>query len=312
MTREPEITQALLHGLLAEQHPDLAELPLGEIVQGWDNTMVRLGDRLALRLPRHEMGDLLLGHELRWLPALGRQTGVPVPAAVRTGSPAAGTGTGEDYPFRWAVVPWTPGASAGGLGPAERDSYAEQLARTLAALHVSGPVGAPTSPVGRGQALGTVLGRMRERLGERASSLGEGRVRRLEDLIEAAVTAPAHTGPALWLHGDPHPRNTVVASGAEADQAGMPLLVDFGDLCVGDPASDLGQTWDHFTAPGREQFRQVYGNARGREPADEEPLWTRARGWAVHYALIYLDPQRPAELHRAGERMVEDLCMTRL
>ena len=85
MTREPEITQALLHGLLAQQHPDLAELPLGEIVQGWDNTMVRLGDRLALRLPRHEMGDLLLGHELRWLPALGRQTGVPVPAAVRAG-----------------------------------------------------------------------------------------------------------------------------------------------------------------------------------------------------------------------------------
>ena len=46
------IDAALVAGLLAEQHPDLADLPLREVDAGWDNALFRLGDDLAVRLPR--------------------------------------------------------------------------------------------------------------------------------------------------------------------------------------------------------------------------------------------------------------------
>lgn len=307
MGSEPVITPTLVRRLLQEQHPDLGELKVGEIVQGWDNTMVRLGDRLALRLPRHEMGERLLGQEIQWLPVLGLQTGVRVPAAVRTGVPLAASPDGPGYPYRWAVVPWTAGRSAGDLTAEMRDAYAEPFARTVAALHVPGAAGAPVSPVGRGQGIETVLDRVRERLRDRTAELGERQVGHLGELIQQALDARPHEGPPRWLHGDPHPRNTVLTAAPQDEGPGSPQLVDFGDLCVGDPASDLGQSWDHFTRAGRERFRAAYGQARGLTAEDDQALWTRARGWAVHYALIYLDPHRPEDLRRAGGRMLEVL-----
>ena len=303
---EPVITLDLVRRLL-QQHPDLAELTLGGTVQGWDNTMVRLGEHLALRLPRHEMGERLLGHEIQWLPELGRQTGVQVPAAVRTGEAVHGE-PGEGYPYRWAVVPWTSGRSAAELATAERDAYAEPLAQLLARLHAPAPAQAPVSPVGRGQGIQTVLDRIQERLSARSAELGADRTRRLHERIRAARSAQPAAGPGLWLHGDPHPRNTVLSSAPGPEGSGAPVLVDFGDLCAGDPASDLGQAWDHFTPTGRARFRTAYGQARGLVGEQEQALWVRARGWAVHYALIYLDPQRPADLRRAGGRMIGVLC----
>lgn len=38
-----EIDAALVRALLAEQHPDLAELEIAPAATGWDNAMFRLG-----------------------------------------------------------------------------------------------------------------------------------------------------------------------------------------------------------------------------------------------------------------------------
>ncbi|MGI5439901.1 phosphotransferase [Streptomyces shenzhenensis] len=51
--------------------------------------------------------------------------------------------------------------------------------------------------------------------------------------------------PALWLHGDLHPAILTV-DGAFCD------VIDFGDLCAGDPACDLAASWVLLpTGPGR-------------------------------------------------------------
>jgi aminoglycoside phosphotransferase (APT) family kinase protein len=47
-----DIDETLVRSLLHEQHPDLAGLALGEVDGGWDNRMWRLGEDLAVRLPR--------------------------------------------------------------------------------------------------------------------------------------------------------------------------------------------------------------------------------------------------------------------
>src|SRR5690349_17446964 len=94
------IDSAFVASLLTEQHPDLAHLPLREIDAGWDNAMFRLGDRLAVRLPRRTAAAPLIAHEQTWLPQLAPQLTLPIPAPYRVGVPARG------YPWRWSVLPW--------------------------------------------------------------------------------------------------------------------------------------------------------------------------------------------------------------
>lgn len=67
---EVDVSPGLVRRLLADQHPDLAHLPVELMAHGWDNVMYRVGDELAARLPRREMGARLIGHEQRWLPVL--------------------------------------------------------------------------------------------------------------------------------------------------------------------------------------------------------------------------------------------------
>ncbi|WP_260477795.1 phosphotransferase [Nonomuraea sp. WAC 01424] len=54
---------------------------------------------------------------------------------------------------------------------------------------------------------------------------------------EDAAAAPGWTGPALWLHGDLHPAKVLTADGTICG------VIDFGDLCTGDPACDLAAAW---------------------------------------------------------------------
>src|SRR5829696_9197749 len=49
---EVDVDDDLVAGLLREQHPDLARLPLRPLAHGWDNVSFRLGDDLVVRLPR--------------------------------------------------------------------------------------------------------------------------------------------------------------------------------------------------------------------------------------------------------------------
>jgi hypothetical protein len=103
---EHEVDADLARRLLQDQHPDLAELPMTRVDSGFDNLVVRLGDDLAVRLPRREVAVGLAEHEHRWLPVIAERLPLPVPVPVRLGTPGLG------YPWPWAVVRWVPGTSA--------------------------------------------------------------------------------------------------------------------------------------------------------------------------------------------------------
>ncbi|WP_159796379.1 phosphotransferase, partial [Puerhibacterium puerhi] len=143
-----DVTVGLGRALLAEQHPDL--LAHGDLVvaaHGWDNVMLRLGDDLAVRLPRRALAAHLVEHEQRALPALAARlapTGVAVPAPVRVGRPSAALG----YPWAWSVVPWLDGVGAETTPIAARTAWAPAFGAFLAALHVpDGAAGAPDNPL---------------------------------------------------------------------------------------------------------------------------------------------------------------------
>ena len=51
-TAEVEVSVDVVRRLLADQHPDLARMPVEFLANGWDHELYRVGDGLVARLPR--------------------------------------------------------------------------------------------------------------------------------------------------------------------------------------------------------------------------------------------------------------------
>lgn len=264
---EVALSADLVLALLTEQHPDLAALPVRLVAHGWDNATFRLGEDLAVRLPRREAAAHLVEHEQRWLGELARRCPVPVPAPVRTGRPGAG------FPWAWSVVPWFPGTHAADEPVAARTAWAPALAEALAALHAAASPDAPVNPV-RGGELADRSAALRGRL-EHLEARSPGAAARAEALWEDALAAPRWAGAPLWLHGDPHPANLVVRDGRLA------ALLDFGDLTAGDPACDLATAWLTFDDEGRAAFRERSDSLADAAGPPDPGRWRRAAGWAL-------------------------------
>lgn len=93
---ETATTADLVREALAEQHPDLAGLPLREVAGGWGNQMWRLGDDLAVRVQRMDPTPEPQLKERRWLPVLAPRLPLPCPRPCGTASrPRASRGTGR-------------------------------------------------------------------------------------------------------------------------------------------------------------------------------------------------------------------------
>jgi aminoglycoside phosphotransferase (APT) family kinase protein len=259
-----KIDEELVRSLLQDQHPDLAGLEIREVIGGWDNMMWRLGDELAVRLPRTQRAPALLRSEQRWLPALASHLPLPIPTPVRVGEPSA------LFPQTWTVARWVTGVPAD-QAPIIRPEAAESLAEFLTALHREAPDEAPANPT-RGGALQALADSLDEWLPVIASSDRASEVRRA---WEHAVAAPAWGRAPVWLHADLHPANVVVADGTLCG------VIDFGELCAGDPATDLAAAWVLLPAGAASRFFDAY------RLADDATI-RRARGWAVLRSLVLI------------------------
>lgn len=262
---EIEVDEDLIRSLLREQHPDLARLPLADTGAGWDNLLWRLGDALLVRLPRRATAAALTVHEQRWLPELARRLPLPVPAPRRVGRP------GGRYPWPWSVVPWLPGSPADGAGLIDTVDAAVRLGHFLDSLHRPAPAEAPANPW-RGVALAERTATFDERVSVLAAEIDVPATRRLWD--RALAVAP-WSGTPRWLHGDLHPANILLAQGT------VSAVLDFGDLCSGDPATDLAGAWMLLPAGAMAHFHAAYGGV-------DDDLEMRSLGWAVLFGLMLL------------------------
>ncbi|SDP41068.1 Predicted kinase, aminoglycoside phosphotransferase (APT) family [Streptomyces sp. cf386] len=264
---EIEITAELVRDLLRDQHPDLADRPVRLGARGWDNQLWRLGDDLAVRLPwATSTADALLRKEHAWMPGLAPNLPLPVPVPQRFGEPS------ERFPRPWIVTTWVPGSPADRDPVTRGEEAADALAAFLTALHRPAPEGAPAGR-GRGGSLADCAEGFAKQL---ASAVEQGLIPdpdAVRAVWEDAVAAPEWTGPAVWLHCDLHPANVVTADGTFCG------VIDFGDLCAGDPACDLAAAWILLPDGVVDRFHAAY------RPAPDAATLRRARGWALGRAL---------------------------
>jgi aminoglycoside phosphotransferase (APT) family kinase protein len=282
-TAEIDLSIDLVGELLLSQHPDLAELPIAELASGWDNAMFRLGEDMAIRLPRRSAAAQLLLHEQRWLPVLQPQLPLPVPAPIRVGRPQ------NSYPWSWSITPWIEGE------PAHRAHLNSDQGATLAAffdaLHTTPPAQAPLNPY-----RGVPLSQRSARFSKGVSALaarGQALDEHLLKLWDAAVETPVDVAPT-WIHGDLHSNNVLAASGRICG------VIDWGDMARGDRATDLAATWILFSqGDTREQVLKLCKSV-------STDTWRRARGWALLLAVVLLEAADPMHV------TVAELTMQRL
>lgn len=277
------ISPALVTALLEEQHPDLAPLVPVQSAEGWDNVLFRLGDELAIRLPRRAAAAMLIEHEQRWLPQLAARLPLAVPVPVRIGVP------GRLFAWSWSIVRWLPGTSLLHASLADTVAATAVLEQLFLALHQPAPMDAPTNPW-RGVPLAARTQALHGHLQQLEGIIDRGAVLHLWEQVLSTRPWP---GPPLWLHGDLHPGNLLVHAGR------LSGLIDFGDLTSGDPATDLSVLW--MLPPAiRANFNAWPGTG-----ADVDALKMRTRGWALALGLAYLAHARDDEAMAAlGRRTI--------
>lgn len=260
-----EVVRTLVSG----QFPRWCDRPIHSVASsGTDNALYRLGDDLVVRLPRVPQAAEQVSKEHRWLPVLAPRLPLAIPEPVAMGEPQG------EYPYRWSIYRWIDGHHPAASRIDELDGVASALGAFVRALRTIDASGGPP-PGAHNFFRGVPLAERDEQTREAIASLdgqfdGEGLRRAWED----ALSVPAWTGPAAWIHGDLHSENLLAQEGR------LTAVIDFGGSGVGDPACDALAGWLLFTTESRAVFRETGGF--------DDDSWARGRGWALSVAAIIL------------------------
>ena len=263
----PSPSSSIVTSLLREQVPEFAHLPVRlSATSGSSNWVFRLGNDLAVRMPRTDGYTPDLLNEVRWLPRLASQLPVPVPAIVAIGAPS------ELFARPWTVVSWVPGNTPGlaeTLDSDQQDRFARSLGEFLNALHAIDPEGAPTGSEHWGYRCG-------EPVTDTIDGWAEEAAYDLADLFDPAAVreawrrlrdVPSASQPPCLVHCDVSAENVLIHP--DGQLAGV---IDFGGLGVGDRSIDFLYAWSLVDAPARAVLRAAAGV--------DDATWARARAWA--------------------------------
>jgi aminoglycoside phosphotransferase (APT) family kinase protein len=266
-TVDPELARRLLE----EQFPDLASLPIALLGSGWDNTVYTVGGEWVFRFPRREVVLPGFRLEIEFLPRLAPLLPVPIPVPERIGERS------DAFPWPFFGARMLPGVELCEVPEIPRERLAVELGRFLRTLHGA---------------------ELREAIG---AGLPENWTRRadmevrvpyvLDKLVELDELwhAPPHVRPLIEIaqslpppepkavcHGDLHFRHVLIENGR------MSGVIDWIDLCRGEPALDLQLVWSVLSAEARDAFFASYGDV------DDETL-LRAHVVAFHLGAALLD-----------------------
>lgn len=290
---EVDIDSALVRRLLATQFPQWADLPIEPVPSaGTNNALYRLGEDMAVRLPRIEGATEQMDKEHLWLPRLAPHLPIAIPVPLALGQP------GEGYPWRWSVFRWLEGENAERQRIADEEQAARDMAQFITALQRVDAVGwPPPEPPksSRGVPLSTRDVPTRAAIAQLSGVLD---IDAVTAVWEAVLRVPEWHGAPVWTHGDLLPGNLLVHQGR------ISAIIDFEGVGVGDPACDLIVAWSLLSARTRDIFRTAL-------PVDDA-TWARGRGWALSIGLIalpYYQSTNPV-FAATARRMIDEALAT--
>ena len=251
-----EVDEALARRLIGAQFPEIALGKLRRYGEGFDNICWLVGGDLLFRFPRRGAARVGMEREMAVLGLLGQCLPLPIPQPRYLGRPDPDAG----YPWPFFGGPWLPGveSSEASLDDAARIALAGPLGRFLQALHspelaaeITAGHPLPTDPMGRAD-MGQRVGRTRAALGD-VQRLGLWRPSPfvLDLLVSARQLPPPVTGGLV--HGDLHFRHLLI------DGDRLSGIIDWGDVCLGNPSMDLQLLWSFLPPAGRPEFVAAYG-----------------------------------------------------
>jgi aminoglycoside phosphotransferase (APT) family kinase protein len=271
---EQEVDESRARALLAQV--GLGREPLRLLGVGWDNTVWQVGAQRVARFPRRAGALPLLELELAVLPTLAQRLPLPVPVPERRARTMETRAVGYPWPF-W-VGRLVPGRELGhaGLADDQRGPLAAEVGALLAELHrpaladeVAALVpGLPHDPTGRGD-LSRRVPWARETVA-RVVDLGLGLVshRTVIDLLGRATGLRLPPREPVLCHGDLHLRHVLARDDGHAGG-----VIDWGDVCLADPAIDLAFGYAALTGSARDRLLSAYRRAGGTPlTADQETL----------------------------------------
>ncbi|MFB9722173.1 phosphotransferase [Planobispora longispora] len=257
---EHDVGEADAAALVGEQFPDLRGAPVTLLATGWDNTVHLVGERWVFRFPRRAVALPGVEREIATLSALAPALPLALPVPTRIGRP------GGLYPWPFWGAELIPGGelAEADLPETGRVRAAADLGAFLRALHdprlvAEAGSGLPADPMRRGDpGVRAPMARERlDRLARRGTWEPDPAVERLLAEGEKADPPP---GPAAVVHGDLHLRHLLVGPDGRATG-----VIDWGDLCLADPAVDLSLAYSGFSGAARTALLSAYGRPPGPE-----------------------------------------------
>lgn len=248
---EFDINEDLVIQLLQTQFPKLSPLKVKLLAAGWDNTAFLVNDTYVFRFPRRKEVLELIKTEIKVLPAIAKRLPLQITAPSFIGLPS------QFFPHHFAGYEHLPGKTAEALrlNDKQRDNLAVPLAEFLAALHSINETEAATLGATRETTIKTnLLGRVEMARKNLQTIKPHTLANRMEEIVTILDSASNINEKDLGLvHADFHARHFLI----ENNQ--LTGIIDWGDVQIGHPSTDLAAAFLFLPPNSRDKFRDSYG-----------------------------------------------------
>lgn len=254
--------------LIGQAFPSLSPVSLRSFGEGWDNYAFLVNDTFIFRFPRRRIAAPIMETEIHLLPWLSSLLPVEIP------NPRYVAGPSDQYPCSFAGYARVHGRILSGthLADKEYESLGRCLGGFLAALHAVPADEARARGAGPDRLHRLDLQRRRTIAAERLEFLEQAGMildrRRIDDVLDR-LPVIAQPREDTLVHGDLHADQLILN-----DSGGLVGVIDWGDLHIGDPASDFAAVHAILPRHLQRHFLDTYG--------DVDPIrWMAARAIAI-------------------------------
>lgn len=270
---------ALARRLLAEQFPDFGALPIRLLGSGWDNTVFAVGDEWVFRFPRKQVVITGIELEIDVLPDLATLLPVPIPVPQHIGVPS------DAFPWPFFGARMLPGVELCEAPAMSRERLAVELGSFLKQLHSRAVMDALGARLPENWTKRAEMQQRVPMIVDKLALLDElwHAPKDVRALLDEAFALPPPE-PGAVCHGDLHFRHVLV----EGDR--VTGIIDWIDLCRGDPALDLQLVWSALPPEARSAFFGEYGDV-------DAATMLRARALALFFGTALLEFSHHEGLH---------------